>query len=154
MLPQLLHGHAADQHSREANGRPARRRPAHAGLLLGAALSRGRPAALAAAGLLLGRRPALRRARARAARTGLLPAAAGRAGELAIFATRCLDMPFFRRASYCFSFLTFALLPGISLRRLLPARPAPNRRESSHASRRGRRPGSRGCAFVSGGPRG
>src|SRR4051794_29649062 len=33
-------------------------------------------------------------------------------GELAILAARCLDMPRFLRPSYCFSFLTLALLDG------------------------------------------
>ena len=33
-------------------------------------------------------------------------------GEFAIFAARSLDMPFFFRPSYCFSFLTFARLLG------------------------------------------
>src|SRR5207237_9670127 len=35
-------------------------------------------------------------------------------GELAILAARCLDMPFFFRPSYCFSFLTLALFEGTS----------------------------------------
>ena len=35
-------------------------------------------------------------------------------GEFAIFAARSLDIPLSFRASYCFSFLTFAFLPGIS----------------------------------------
>src|SRR6188508_2142207 len=34
-------------------------------------------------------------------------------GELAIFAARSFDMPLSFRASYCFSFLTFAFLFGI-----------------------------------------
>jgi hypothetical protein len=34
-------------------------------------------------------------------------------GELAIFAARSLDMPFFFKPSYCFSFFTDARLPGI-----------------------------------------
>jgi hypothetical protein len=34
-------------------------------------------------------------------------------GELAIFAARSFDMPFFFKPSYCFSFLTLALLLGI-----------------------------------------
>src|SRR3954454_3170195 len=34
-------------------------------------------------------------------------------GELAIFAARSLDMPLSFSFSYCFSFLTFALLLGI-----------------------------------------
>src|SRR5207253_1328455 len=34
-------------------------------------------------------------------------------GELAIFAARSFDIPFSLRASYCFSFLTWALFPGI-----------------------------------------
>src|SRR3954451_16926487 len=34
--------------------------------------------------------------------------------ELAIFAARCFDMPLSFRASYCFSFLTLARLPGIA----------------------------------------
>src|SRR5205085_11318332 len=34
--------------------------------------------------------------------------------ELAILAARSFDMPLSFRASYCFSFLTFARLPGIS----------------------------------------
>jgi hypothetical protein len=33
-------------------------------------------------------------------------------GELAIFAARSLDIPFFFKPSYCFSFFTFALLLG------------------------------------------
>jgi hypothetical protein len=36
-------------------------------------------------------------------------------GEFAIFAARSFDMPFFFNASYCFSFFTCALLPGIEL---------------------------------------
>src|SRR4051794_8348718 len=35
-------------------------------------------------------------------------------GELAILAARCLDMPLSLRASYCFSFLTFALFEGMA----------------------------------------
>ena len=35
-------------------------------------------------------------------------------GELAIFAARSLDMPLSLRASYCFSFLTWARFPGIA----------------------------------------
>ena len=35
-------------------------------------------------------------------------------GEFAIFAARSFDIPFSFSASYCFSFLTDALLPGIS----------------------------------------
>jgi hypothetical protein len=35
-------------------------------------------------------------------------------GELAIFAARSFDMPFLRRPSYCFSFLTFARLFGMA----------------------------------------
>ena len=35
-------------------------------------------------------------------------------GDFAIFAGRSLDIPLSFRASYCFSFLTFAILPGIS----------------------------------------
>jgi hypothetical protein len=34
-------------------------------------------------------------------------------GELAIFAARSLDMPFFFKPSYCFSFFTLALLLGM-----------------------------------------
>jgi hypothetical protein len=34
-------------------------------------------------------------------------------GELEIFAARSFDMPLSFRASYCFSFLTLGLLPGI-----------------------------------------
>src|SRR4051794_1440772 len=34
-------------------------------------------------------------------------------GELAIFAARSFDMPLSFRASYCFSFLTFAFLLGM-----------------------------------------
>ena len=34
-------------------------------------------------------------------------------GEFAIFAARSLDIPFSFRASYCFSFFTFADLPGM-----------------------------------------
>jgi hypothetical protein len=36
-------------------------------------------------------------------------------GEFAIFAARSLDMPFFLRPSYCFSFLTLARLFGMDL---------------------------------------
>jgi len=39
-------------------------------------------------------------------------------GEFAIFAARSFDMPFSLSFSYCFSFLTFALLFGI--RRIFP----------------------------------
>src|SRR5438046_90115 len=35
-------------------------------------------------------------------------------GELAILAARCLDMPLSLRASYCFSFFTFARLDGMT----------------------------------------
>jgi hypothetical protein len=35
-------------------------------------------------------------------------------GELAIFAARSFDIPFSLSFSYCFSFLTFALLFGIA----------------------------------------
>jgi hypothetical protein len=35
-------------------------------------------------------------------------------GEFAIFAARSFDMPFSFKASYCFSFFTCALLPGIA----------------------------------------
>src|SRR5207248_2538583 len=35
--------------------------------------------------------------------------------ELAILAARCLDMPFFFRPSYCFSFFTLALFEGTSI---------------------------------------
>jgi hypothetical protein len=35
-------------------------------------------------------------------------------GEFAMRAARCLDMPFFFRPSYCFSFLTLGLLFGTS----------------------------------------
>jgi len=34
-------------------------------------------------------------------------------GEFAIFAARSFDMPLSFKASYCFSFFTCALLPGI-----------------------------------------
>src|SRR5581483_2681351 len=34
-------------------------------------------------------------------------------GEFAIFAARSFDIPFSFSFSYCFSFLTFALLPGM-----------------------------------------
>ena len=37
-------------------------------------------------------------------------------GEFAIFAARSFDIPFSFRASYCFSFLTFARLLGIARR--------------------------------------
>src|SRR5205814_84958 len=37
-------------------------------------------------------------------------------GEFAILAARSFDMPFSFKASYCFSFLTLALLLGIRLR--------------------------------------
>ncbi len=43
----------------------------------------------------------------------LLAAVLGRVGEFAIFAARSFDMPLSFSASYCFSFLTFALLLGI-----------------------------------------
>jgi hypothetical protein len=36
-------------------------------------------------------------------------------GEFAIFAARSFDIPLFFRPSYCFSFLTFALLLGMRL---------------------------------------
>jgi hypothetical protein len=42
-------------------------------------------------------------------------------GEFAIFAARSFDMPFSFSLSYCFSFLTFAFLPGIAA--LLRSRP-------------------------------
>jgi hypothetical protein len=35
-------------------------------------------------------------------------------GEFAIRAARCFDMPLSFRASYCFSFLTLARVPGIA----------------------------------------
>jgi hypothetical protein len=35
-------------------------------------------------------------------------------GEFAIRAARCFDIPRFFSASYCFSFLTLARLPGMS----------------------------------------
>jgi hypothetical protein len=40
-------------------------------------------------------------------------------GEFAILAARSFDMPFFFRASYCFSFFTLARLFGMNL----PSRP-------------------------------
>src|SRR6187455_1176853 len=44
-----------------------------------------------------------------------LPPRADAPGELAIFAARSLDMPLSLRASYCFSFLTFAFLVGMAV---------------------------------------
>ena len=77
-----------------------------------ARLARRGPAALAAGRLLLRGRPALGGVRRR---SRLLAAACFDApGELAIFAARSFDMPLSFRASYCFSFLTFALLLGIA----------------------------------------
>ena len=38
-------------------------------------------------------------------------------GEFAILAARCFDMPLSLRASYCFSFLTFAFLLGMATSR-------------------------------------
>src|SRR5205085_8920061 len=42
-----------------------------------------------------------------------LPPRVDAPGEFAIFAARSFDMPFSFSFSYCFSFLTFAFLPGI-----------------------------------------
>jgi DNA repair exonuclease SbcCD ATPase subunit len=47
-------------------------------------------------------------------------------GEFAIRAARCFDMPFFFSASYCFSFLTDARLPG--MRPVFPCSERPNSR--------------------------
>ena len=43
----------------------------------------------------------------------MLPTLLDAPGEFAIFAARSFDMPFSFKASYCFSFFTCALLPGI-----------------------------------------
>ena len=78
-------------------------------------LLRGGLAALATCGFVLRGGPALLRV---AALARLLAAVLRRVGELAILAARAFDMPFFFRASYCFSFLTFARLVG--MRRAYP----------------------------------
>src|SRR3954468_21972727 len=60
--------------------------------------------------------------------------------EFEIFAARSFDIPLSLSASYCFSFLTFAFLPGIPL---LTSRSARRPRRSACRTRASRRPPGR-----------